>query len=319
MKKYLLIICAIIFCTNNAFSQCACCAGAGSALNSDNASGVFTLKKKQFSIEAIGDYRTIKIEDEGGGHDAGGDSTAEEETPLKSIFLASVGLKYGLTNRITLSAILPYALLNTGKGSDNGLGDLILMGTYNLIKQNSFNLALTGGIELPTGVEKGSAFDESTVVVGSGSYDPILSIAASKRWNRLTGIGSAFHRQTTKGFGNTTYSSVSLQNLLLSYTIKGHSNSCDADSVCLKHNVSWNVSAGYYGEWLGQIKEVEEGGEEVKDPNTGYYIGFATIGTNVSLKSWSFPLTFSYPLFQKMNGDQNIASYRVRLGIVKNF
>lgn len=314
MKKYLFVVSAIILCANNTFSQCACCAGAGSALNSDNSNGVFTLNKKQFSVEAIGDYRTIMIEEGGGHHASVEDSTAVEETPLTSIFLGSLGLKYGLTNRITLSAILPYAILNTDKGSDNGLGDLMFIGTFNVIRKNTFNLALSAGVEFPTGVEKGSSFDETTVVVGSGSFDPILSIAASKKWNRLTLIGSAFHRQTTKGFENTTYSSVSLQNLLLSYTIKGHSNSCEADSVCSKHNLSWNVNGGYYGEWLGQIKE-----EEKVDVNSGYYVGFATLGTSVSIKNWSIPLTFSYPLVQHMNGDQNMAGYRVRLGIAKKF
>lgn len=314
MKKYLLVVSALTFVANNTFSQCACCAGAGSALNSDNSNGVFTLNKKQFSIEATGDYRTIMIDEGAGHHNMGGDTVAEEETPLTSIFLSSLGVKYGLTNRITLSAILPYAILNTKKGSDNGLGDLMFIGTFNVIRKNTFNLAVSAGVEFPTGVEKGSAFDETTVVVGSGSYDPILSVAASKRWDKLTLIGSAFHRQTTKGFENTTYSSVSLQNLMLSYNIKGHGSSCEADSVCTKHNFNWNVTGGYYGEWLGQIKKEDE-----TDPNSGYYLGFATLGTNVSINNWSFPLTFSYPLIQQMNGDQNMAGYRIRLGIAKKF
>lgn len=314
MKKYVFVIGIAILYANNTFSQCACCAGAGSALNSDNTNGVFTLNKKQLSIEAIGDYRTIMVEEGGGHHATESDTTAVEETPLTSIFLGSLGLRYGVTNRLTLSAILPYAILNTNKGSDNGLGDLMLIGTYNVLQKNTVNLAVSAGVEFPTGVEKGSAFDESTVVVGSGSFDPILSIAASKRWNKFTLIGSAFHRQTTKGFENTTYSSVSLQNLMVSYSIKGHSSSCQADSVCMKHNFSWNVTAGYYGEWLGQIKEEDE-----VDPNSGYYLGFATLGTNVSFKSWSIPLTFSYPLVQNMNGDQNMAGYRIRLGITKKF
>ncbi len=314
MKKNLLAVSALLLSINNLLAQCACCAGAGSALNSDNSNGVFTLNKKQFSIEAIGDYRTIMVEETGGHHESGGDSTAVEETPLTSIFLSSIGLKYGVTKRITLSAILPYAILNTSKGSDNGLGDLMFTGTFNVVQKNTFNLALSLGVEFPTGVEKGSAFDETTVVVGSGSFDPILSIAASKRWNKLTLIGSAFHRQTTVGFENTTYSSVSLQNLMLSYTIKGHGNSCEADSVCLKHKINWNINGGYYGEWLGSIKE----GDEV-DPNSGYYVGFATLGTSLSIKNWSIPLTFSYPLIQQMNGQQNMAGARVRLGISKKF
>jgi len=309
MKISLLVVSALVLCSNDVYSQCACCAGAGSALNTDNASGVFTLNKRQFAVEAVGDFRTIRIQ-ESSGHDSG--EGMAEETPLSSILLSSLGVKYGLTDRLTLSAMIPYAVLNTRMGNDKGLGDLMLLGTYNLIRKNNFNLALSAGVELPTGVEKGSAFDETTVVVGSGSYDPILSIAASQRWNKFALIGSAFHRQTTRGFGGTTYSSVSLQNVQLSYTLKGHGEAC-ADS-CAKHDFGWYLTTGYYGEWLGAIKTEDE-----TDPNSGYYMGFATLGTAITLKAWTIPVTVSLPLFQNMNGDQNKAGYRLRLSIIRKF
>ncbi|MBN8695619.1 MAG: transporter [Bacteroidetes bacterium] len=316
MKKIFIVAVILLATFNQAFSQCACCAGAGSALNTDNNNGAFTLKKKKLSIEAYGDYRTIMVDEEGGDHGApaGVDSTVEEETPLKSMLINSFGIRYGITDKITISALLPYVILNTDKGSDNGLGDLILLSTFNLYQKRNFNLALSAGVEFPTGVKKGSSFDETTVVVGSGSFDPILSLAASKKWNKLTLMGSALHRYTTKGFDNTTYSSVSLQNLLVSYNIKGHGTSCQSDSVCVKHNCNWSVSAGYYGEWLGQIQE-----EDKVDENSGYYLGFATLGTNLSFKKWSIPLTFSYPVFQHVNGDQNNAGLRFRMGIIKMF
>lgn len=314
MKNIFIVVVILSATLNQAFGQCACCAGAGSALNSDNNNGSFTLPKKKFLMEAYGDYRTIMVE--GGHHGApiGGDSTAKEETPLKSMLINSLGVRYGLTNKITISALLPYVILNTNKGSDKGLGDLILLSTFNLYQKRNFNLALSAGLEFPTGVQKGSSFDETTVVVGSGSFDPILSLAASKKWNKITLMGSALHRYTTKGFDNTTYSSVSLQNLLVSYNIKGHNRSCQSDSVCIEHKFNWGISAGYYGEWLGQIQK-----EDGADENTGYYLGFATLGTNLSFKEWSVPLTVSYPIFQHVNGNQNNAGFRLRIGIIKMF
>ncbi len=47
-------------------------------------------------------------------------------------------------------------------------------------------------------------------------------------------------------------------------------------------------------------------------------LGFATLGTNLSFKRWSFPLTVSLPVINNMNGDQNDAGVRLRLGIVKS-
>jgi len=301
--------------TKNTYSQCACCAGAGAGSSGgDYSSNTLTLKKKQFMIEGYADYRTIMVEEKGGGHDMT-DTLAPEETPLKSMMLNSVGIRYGITNRLTVSALLPYVLLNTTKGKDNGLGDLMLLGTYNLLKRNTFNLAFTAGVELPTGVQKGSNFDETTVVVGSGSFDPMGGLSFLKVWNRLSLQGNALFRQTTKGFDDITYSSVSVQNLGLAYTLKGHNNSCRQDTVCNSHTVNWSVFGGYYGEYLSSIKEAD--GEY--DENSGYYLGFATLGTSVSAKGWSIPLTVSLPVIQNMNGDQNMAGFRLRIGIVKRF
>lgn len=314
MKK-LIILAALIAGTKNTYSQCACCAGAGSgSSNGDYSSNTLTLKKKSFMIEGYADYRTIMVKAEGGHHESS-DTTAVEETPLKSMMLNSLGIRYGISDKITVSALLPYVFLNTAKGNDNGLGDLILLGTFNILKKNNFNLALTTGVELPTGVQKGSTFDETTVVVGSGSIDPMAGFSFSKGWNKLTLQGNAMYRYTTKGFEDITYSSVSFQNLGIAYSIKGHSTKCQNDTVCQKHNTNWSVFGGYYGEYLSKIKEAD--GED--DANSGYYVGFATIGTSVSVKGWSFPLTFSLPLIQQMNGDQNNAGYRMRFGIVKNF
>jgi len=311
----MIVIAALIAVTKNIYGQCACCAGAGSGSSGgDYSSNALTLKKKQFMIEGYADYRTIMIMDEGGGHDMV-DTLAPEETPLKSMMLNSIGVRYGITDKITVSAQIPYVLLTTTKGKDNGLGDLMLWSTFNILKKKNFNLALSAGVELPTGVQKGSRFDETTVVVGSGSIDPMAGVSFLKGWNRLSLQGNAMYRYTTRGFDEMTYSSVSIQNVGLAYAIKGHNTSCQQDTLCVQHKFNWSVFGGYYGEYLSSIKEAD--GEY--DANSGYYVGFATLGTAISAKGWSIPLTVSLPVFQYMNGDQNMAGYRIRIGILKKF
>lgn len=59
--------------------------------------------------------------------------------------------------------------------------------------------------------------------------------------------------------------------------------------------------------------------QPVVDENSGYYLGFATLGTNLSDKKWSFPLTLSLPVIQQMNGNQNDTGFRLRLGIITSF
>ena len=171
MTKIISLLVVAILATTQAYSQCACCAGAGTgSSNGDYNNGILTLQKKQWVVETYGDYRTIKEGAAHHGHHEPADTTAEEETPLKSMFISSLGLRYGITAKITVSALLPYVFLQTDNGNDNGIGDLILLGTFNIFSKNNFNLALQAGVELPTGIQKGSKFDNTTVVVGSGSF-----------------------------------------------------------------------------------------------------------------------------------------------------
>lgn len=294
--------------SNIAYSQCACCAGAAAASGDFN-NGIFTLPKKQFVIETYADFRTIRagnsVEPLGG-----------EEAPLKNMTITSLGARYGLSDKITLSALLPYTFLHTNYGNDRGLGDAMLLGTFEVATYGNTRFALQAGIELPTGVQKSSNFDNTTVVVGSGSYDPAAGLLAAHRWAKFSLQGNLFYKYTTKGFGGNYYSSVFVQNLTLSYRLAGGETSfCTSDpKLAAKNNFGLNVFGGYYGELLDKITE-----DGISDQNSGYYLGFINLGANLFYKKWGIPVTFSQPLLQHLNGDQNHAGYRVRLGIVRSF
>ncbi|MBX9851945.1 MAG: hypothetical protein K2X86_09320 [Cytophagaceae bacterium] len=103
MKNIILAFIALTA-TTYAYSQCACCAGAGTgSSNGDYKNGILTLQKKQWVVETYADYRTIKAGEE---RNESSDTT-EEETPLKSMLISSLGLRYGITDKITVSALLP--------------------------------------------------------------------------------------------------------------------------------------------------------------------------------------------------------------------
>jgi hypothetical protein len=266
----------------------------------------FDLTKKTIITEAYADYRTIQ----------NGTAIEQDEKLLRNMSIVSVGLRYGINDKLTIAALLPYVSLHTNSGNDNGLGDLILMSTYSVYQKNNFNLALQAGVELPTGIRKSSNFDNTTVIVGSGSFDPMLGVSFSKRWGKLTLQGSGLYKYTTKGFENNHYGSLSTQNLSVSYRILGDNNFCAIGKDTKKETskVGLSLFGGYYGEWLGSIIE-----DEIIDENSGYYLGFTNVGTNFSYKTWTIPLTFSLPIVNHLNGNQNKAGYRVRLGIIKAF
>lgn len=310
MKKMIfgiVLLCASV----PAYSQCACCAGAGiGSSNGEYNNGLLTLPKGKAVVELYADYRTVKD----------GAAPEEDEKLLTSMLINSVGVRYGVSRYFTVSALLPYVSLYTGSGSDSGLGDLILLGTYTVYEKNDFNFALQGGIELPTGVQKSSAFDNTTVIVGSGSYDPMAGLLFSKRWNDYTLSGNIMYKHTTPGFQQNYYGSLSVQNLSLSYRIKGAGSICsmDADpkSVAAKSvsDFGWSVFAGYSGEWLDKLKE-----DAVVDDDSGHYLGLANLGTILSYQKWAFPITVSMPVISQMNGLQNDFGVRFRVGIIRAF
>ena len=306
MKKLFLTV-AILFTTVQTYSQCACCAGAGiGSTNGNYNNGILTLPKKMFLVEAYSDFRTIKD----------GNAPEEDEKLLTKMLISSVGVRYGITKNITVSALLPYLNLYTNNGSDSGLGDLILLGTYTVYTKNKFNLAIQGGIELPTGVQKSSSFDNTTVIVGSGSYDPMVGVLFSKQWDKLTLSGNALYKHTTNGFQDNYYGSLSIHGVGVSYKIKGENNICDTDSSATKTLSNFGLSAtvGYSGEWLDKLKE-----EDVVDEDSGHYLGLANFGGTFLYKKWAFPFILSLPIINEMNGLQNDFGYRFRVGIIRAF
>ena len=305
MKKALLL--ALLIFSLKSSAQCACCAGAGiGSSNADYNNGILTLSKKQWIAETYADYRTVK----------NGDAITEDEELLRSMLINSIGLRYGITDKLTISALIPYITLNTNMGNDSGLGDLILMGTFSAITKNNFNLAVQLGTELPTGIQKDSNFDNSTIVVGSGSVDPIAGIIFSKTWQKITVQGNAFYKYTTPGFHGNYYGSLAVHNLSVSYKIKKGGSFCSTSDTDNKQtsNLGISIFTGYNGEWLDKLKE-----DDVIDENSGYYIGFLNLGTNLSFKKWSLPITVSLPLVHQMNGNQNAAGYRLRIGLIRTF
>ena len=316
MKSIYMMVAAFVV-TTYSYSQCACCAGAGTgAANGDYNNGILTLAKKQLVLETYTDYRKINQ------NLPPVTEVADEEAPLTSMLIQSLGVRYGLSKSITVSALIPYVFLHTNTGNDNGVGDLVVLGTFNIYTKNNFSLALQAGLELPTGIQKSANFDNTTVVVGSGSYDPIAGVIVSKRWDNLTLQVNALYKKTTKGFQGSYYSSIAIQNISLSYRIKGENMLCPAtkeEKATDKpkeslSNIGWAIFGGYYGEWLGKTKE-----DSVTDDNSGYYLGYAALGNNISYKKWSFPVTLSLPVIQNMNGEQNTGGFRLRLGIIRSF
>ncbi len=306
MKKIIITFILLLTTLVN-YSQCACCAGAGiGATNGDYNNGILTLPKKMFVIEAYSDFRSIKK----------GDAPEMDEKLLTSMRVNSFGVRYGITKRFTISALLPYVNLYTNDGSDSGFGDLIVLGTYSFYQKNNWSFAIQGGLKLPTGIQKDSNFDDSKIIIGSGSYDPMVGLLTSKKWDKLTINANVLYKKSNPGFENNYYGSLSTQSLSLSYKIKGEAAICTLDENDKKTKSNFGLSAnlGYTGEWLDMLKE-----NDIVDENSGHYLGLANLGATISYKKWAIPINFSEPIINHMNGMQNDFGARFRIGIIRAF
>jgi hypothetical protein len=124
------------------------------------------------------------------------------------------GYNYGLGARLTLATLVPFIDRSTAQtqgGSRqrvdlSGLGDLSILGKYRLwtvdSHQGSVNVAVVGGLELPTGetdaTNRGQRVEPGTQL-GSGSYDPFASLVFTGSSNRFRVDAQAFYKLNTKG------------------------------------------------------------------------------------------------------------------------
>ncbi len=120
------------------------------------------------------------------------------------------GLDYGLRKDITLSALLPVVrreLRSSGVDtSATGLGDLALLGKYRVFnregKARSFNVAVIGGLELPTGDTNEMSMGlrlAPSLQPGKGALSPFLATSITTGLGRARFDSTVFYKWNTEG------------------------------------------------------------------------------------------------------------------------
>ena len=133
---------------------------------------------------------------------------------------------------------------------------------------------------------------------GSGSWNPIVGIAATKRFNSLSLDANVLYTFATKGAQDTNLGDVLSYNLAFSYRV-------------LNEPVAWDLVIEANGEWKGK-QEVD--GD--KDENSGENVIFLSPGIRVSWnEKWSAFISVGFPVSQDLNGIQNETNMRTAVGI----
>jgi len=138
---------------------------------------------------------------------------------------AVAGVAYGITDRLTVSAELPYVRhddLREGEhshaggqalnevvqlGSVSGLGDLSVIAKYKLIDREGAKFALLSGLKMPTAsthkrTSEGERL-ETEHQPGTGSWDPIVGAAFGAELGSLNFSASALYQFSGKGAQDT--------------------------------------------------------------------------------------------------------------------
>jgi len=135
---------------------------------------------------------------------------------IDKITNTSFSLSYGVTEKLGVSLRLPYIErenIREGEleggipeahthGDSSGIGDLLLLGQYQIFEQSNADVAILFGIKAPTGETNEKDDDgvrfETEFQPGSGSWDVLVGAAISKDNGSFGYHANILYNKTTK-------------------------------------------------------------------------------------------------------------------------
>lgn len=267
-------------------------------------------------------------------------------------FSPSLAIAHGLTDRLSLAATLPFNFSYDFRevhdelehiGDSIGLGDLTLMGQYMFYNQHNTQLALLGGVKLPTGKTNvigntGERFEQLNQP-GSGSTDPLFGLAASHQFNNWGLDFNSLYKLSTEGSQNTDLGDVINLNLALSYALNhqhetnvfshshkehnDHSNHSKVhrflEKVFPEHIGSNHLAWDFILETNATWEEAPEVAEK-KDTNHGGTTILLTPGIRATVNnSWVYNLAVGFPIIEDLRGDQGGTDLQLFFGVATSF
>lgn len=265
-----------------------------------------------------------------------------EEIHSTEYFLSSfLGASYGFTDDLTLGLQIPYVLRNNIReghledstpevhkhGDSKGIGDLNLLGQYRFLnsERGNFEVALLSGLKFSTGTTHAKDNDggrfETEHQPGSGSWDPLIGIAVSKRLGQVSLDTNLLYTFVTEGAQNTDLGDLLNYNVAVSYRLGDKTNHHHSHESITHHDhalhshLAWDLVLEINGEWRQKQKV---GGD--KDKNSGGSLVYLSPGVRLTIGDrWSTVLSVGVPVFQDLNGEQHETDLRIILGVGVGF
>lgn len=240
---------------------------------------------------------------------------------VDSIVHTMFGVAYGMTEDLTISLKIPYEYLRDIRevhedepeeihrhGNAKGIGDLTVLGQYRFVRtiNNGLDAAVLFGLRIPTGrttdTDDGGERFKTEFQAGTGSWDPIIGLAATKRVDALSLDANILYIIASKGSQDTDLGDVLNLNAAVSY--RTFSN----------RNISWDLIIEANAEW----KERQKTGG-IRDEHSGGTVLFLSPGLRVSSGRWAAFISVGFPVIQNLEGIQDDTKLRASFGIGISF
>jgi hypothetical protein len=290
--------------------------GGGSA----TASGE-TLKPGQFDLSLRADYTKFEdISREGAerrARESGGFDALSEAT------VTSLSISYGLITDFQICATIGYywgnnfidaelaedGSVESAIADPEGITDLNLTLKYRLLKGAPGNLAVIGGVIVPTGrhnvlLDSGEPLEPSSQP-GTGAWAYQIGLAYSRfLTSHLTVDASSIYTIRTPHDGFEVGDRVDL-GVALAYRL--------TDSI--KKFPNWSVFGEANAVWLGKDEDAGE-----KNPNSGGWTVYLTPGARIRFtKNLALTVAPSYPIVQELNGEQIESRFKLAATLSYSF
>lgn len=253
-----------------------------------------------------------------------------------SLTSTSLGFGYGVTNDFTVGVRLPYVersdlrAVETGSverlGRAKGLGDIAILGKYRAINsaQNAYQAALLFGVKARSGDtdrrnSQGSLFSAEHQP-GSGSWDTLLGVAASKAFGRTSVDASVLYAFSGNGTQDTRLGDRMHYNMAVSHRIGGpeigHAHHLDRSKP---HVHGPKTALDLILELNGECQARQEVAG-VTDEHSGGTLVYLSPGVRLGTGGdWAANLSVGVPVVQNQRAAHAETDYRVLAGFSMNF
>jgi len=234
-------------------------------------------------------------------------------------YTQSIGFGAGITDNLTVSFRIPYAFRYgiknvhdaevSKRGNSIGIGDITLFTQYRFLKNEKHNIhaALLTGLKIPSGVRRAKGRDgeifEADIQPGSGSWDPSVGIAISKKVKGFSLDVNGLYKFSTKGSQGSKLGDIANYNLAIS---RGFINKKISADAIFEVNGTWSGKPNTFHGFI--------------DENHGGNLIYLSPGVRLTYdKKWIWYTSCGLPTIESLNGRAKAPSFRLVSGITRAF